>query len=146
MKFLVPFALVLSQLLAADAFVTTHHRTPTPSTRVAFRGAASNDSTKQSTHLFVGAENEENADTEASATDAGQETEEANSEPEDPELKAIREEIEQLESSLKEKRRELAYVSDKADEYTKSGYARKVAEMENMRRARSVSIHVFFLC
>jgi hypothetical protein len=136
MKFLVPFALILSQLMATDAFVTG---TLTPSTRMAFHSAASN-AVRQSTYLRVGGENEESPDTEASAAGAGQEMEEETSEPEDPELKAVREEIEQLESTLKERRRELAYVSDKAEEYTKSGYARKVAEMENMRRARSVSI------
>lgn len=58
---------------------------------------------------------------------------------EDPELTALKEEIAATEELLKEKRRQLAYVKDEADEYTKTGYARKVAEMENMRRARSVS-------
>jgi hypothetical protein len=33
----------------------------------------------------------------------------------------------------------LSYTQESAEEYTKSGYARKVAEMENMRRLRSVS-------
>ena len=63
-------------------------------------------------------------------------------EEEDPELKALKDEIAQLEQTLKDKRRTLAGTRDKADEYTKTGYARKVAEMENMRRARSVSMAV----
>ena len=96
----------------------------------------------------MSAENEENVDTEARSE--GEEAppaaaEEAQEEPqEDPEVVAIKEEIAKLESTLKEKRRELAYVSDKAEEFSKSGYARKVAEMENMRRARSVSVQQAF--
>ena len=88
-------------------------------------------------------ESDDHVDMEAPAGEYSEEgEEEEQQEPEveeDPEVVAIKEEIAKLESTLKEKRRELAYVSDKADEYTKSGYARKVAEMENMRRARSVS-------
>lgn len=59
-------------------------------------------------------------------------------EQEDPELVALKEEIAQLESSLKEKRRQVANTNDRAEDFSKAGYARKVAEMENMRRARSV--------
>lgn len=58
---------------------------------------------------------------------------------EDAELIALKEEIKAAETLLKEKRRQLSYVADEAEEYTQAGYARKVAEMENMRRARSVS-------
>jgi hypothetical protein len=58
---------------------------------------------------------------------------------EDPELVALKEEIAKLEAEVKEKRRQVEYTSDQADEYSQAGYARKVAEMENMRRARSVS-------
>lgn len=71
-------------------------------------------------------------------TEEVEEKEEEKEEVEDPELTAIKEEIEALERTLKEKRRALRGTEDKADEYTKSGYARKVAEMENMRRARSM--------
>ena len=84
-------------------------------------------------------ESEEKIDTEALGEEAQEEAvEEAPAE--DPELVAIKEEIAKLESTLKDKRRELAYTSDKAEEYSKSGYARRVAEMENMRRARAVSV------
>lgn len=58
---------------------------------------------------------------------------------EDPETIALKEEIAKLEAELKEKRRQVEYTADQADEYSQAGYARKVAEMENMRRARSVS-------
>ncbi|KAL7578603.1 hypothetical protein ACA910_009754 [Epithemia clementina (nom. ined.)] len=54
----------------------------------------------------------------------------------DPELQALKDETAKLEALLKEKRRSLALLRDMADDYTKTGYARKVAEMENMRRAR----------
>jgi hypothetical protein len=54
------------------------------------------------------------------------------------EVAALKDEIAALESSLKAQRRKVMQVSDEADEYTKSGYARQVAAMENMRRARSV--------
>jgi hypothetical protein len=67
-------------------------------------------------------------------------TEEKEEEPEeDPELVALKEEIAQLESTLKNKKTTLSYTQDQVEEYSKAGYARKVAEMENMRRVRSVS-------
>jgi hypothetical protein len=56
----------------------------------------------------------------------------------DPELVALKAEIAKLEADVKVVRRKAADTSDRAEEYTKTGYARKVAEMENMRRARSV--------
>ena len=65
--------------------------------------------------------------------------EESSAPPEDPEVVRIKEEIANLESALKSKRLAVADMSDRADEMSKAGYARKVAEMENMRRARSVS-------
>lgn len=58
---------------------------------------------------------------------------------EDPAVVALKEEIAALESSLKSKRSTLMYTKDQLEEYSKAGYARKVAEMENMRRIRSVS-------
>jgi len=58
---------------------------------------------------------------------------------EDPEVKAIKEEIAELEKTLKEKKSQIQYLQDSAERYSKAGYARKVAEMENMRRTRSVS-------
>jgi len=66
--------------------------------------------------------------------------EDTKEEEEDPELKALKEEIASMEATLKEKRRQVASYSDRADDFTKTGYARKVAEMEMMRRARSVRI------
>ena len=65
--------------------------------------------------------------------------------PEDPEIVAIKEEIAKMEQEIKSARRQLADINDRADDYTKTGYARKVAEMENMRRARSVSGTMFLM-
>jgi hypothetical protein len=58
---------------------------------------------------------------------------------EDPAITALKEQIATLESTLKSKQSSLRYAQDQAEEYSKAGYARKVAEMENMRRMRSVS-------
>jgi hypothetical protein len=69
----------------------------------------------------------------------GDESKAAAESEEDIELAALKEEIKELESTLKSKRTNLSYTQESAEEYTKSGYARKVAEMENMRRLRSVS-------
>lgn len=57
----------------------------------------------------------------------------------DPEVKALKDEISQLESDLKQKNRDLSKLEDLADNYSEGGYARKVAEMEGYRRTRSVS-------
>jgi len=65
--------------------------------------------------------------------------------PEDPELTALKQEIANLESELKAKQSTLSYTQSQVDEYSKGGYARKVAEMETMRRVRSVSSAVAVL-
>ena len=146
MKFVATLNILLSVALVTDAFVVQPSSiqklssATSPNAPVASYDAAAS---RQSTLLCMSSENnEENVDTEARTegeADAPVEDEVVEEEQEDPEVVAIKEEIAQLESTLKDKRRELAYVSDKAEEYSKSGYARKVAEMENMRRARSVS-------
>lgn len=75
-----------------------------------------------------------------SAEGSGEEGDEQKEEEpkEDPEIVALKEEIAALESTLKTKRGTLSYTEDQIDQYSKAGYARKVAEMENMRRMRSV--------
>jgi len=58
--------------------------------------------------------------------------------PEDPpELKVLKEKIVELESTLVEKKSSLQYNLEQCEEFSKSGYTRKVAEMENMKRVRS---------
>ena len=148
MKIVPTLCLVSSTGLLTHAFVLERaHRSPQASQSAKpMMGVVSHGSRQSAPwSLRMSEESEENVDTEARAEESSVEENapaegEAQEEvAEDPEVVAIKEEIAKLESTLKDKRRELAYVSDKADEYTKSGYARKVAEMENMRRARSVS-------
>ncbi|VEU34919.1 unnamed protein product [Pseudo-nitzschia multistriata] len=57
--------------------------------------------------------------------------------PEDPEVTALKESIAELEGNLADKKSKLQYELEKCEEYSKSGYARKVADMENMKRVRS---------
>jgi hypothetical protein len=58
---------------------------------------------------------------------------------------ALKQEIANLASDLKAKQSTLSYVQSQVDEYSKGGYARKVAGMETMRRVRSVSSDVVVL-
>jgi len=57
--------------------------------------------------------------------------------PANPEVTALKESIAALESTLADKKSKLQYELEKCEEYSKSGYARKVADMENMKRVRS---------
>lgn len=96
------------------------------------------------TRLWMKEEEDDKTDEIESVEDSAEEGEddadEKEEEPqEDPEITALKEEIAALEATLKTKRSTLSYTQDQAEEYSKGGYARKVAEMENMRRARSVS-------
>lgn len=90
--------------------------------------------------VVLRAQDEEN---EATSTESNELAEEEYEEQEDPEIEALKEEIADSEKKLKEKKRQLMNLSDRADDFSKEGYARKVAEMENMRRARSVSFNQF---
>jgi hypothetical protein len=87
-----------------------------------------------------GDKTDETESVEDSAGEGEDDADEKEEEPqEDPEITALKEEIAALEATLKTKRSTLSYTQDQSEEYSKGGYARKVAEMENMRRARSVS-------
>lgn len=85
----------------------------------------------------VKAEGEQQEEEASEAEEAKQEEEQP---PEDPEVVALKEAIADLERTLKEKQSTIQYLKEQAEQYSKSGYARKVAEMETMRRARSVSV------
>jgi molecular chaperone GrpE (heat shock protein) len=78
-------------------------------------------------------------DDEEEATSEDDEEEEEKEPEEDPEITAIKKEIADLESSLKQKNRDLNNLERMAEEYTKGGYARKVAEMESFRRSKSLA-------
>lgn len=75
-------------------------------------------------------------ETEEETESEGEEVEEPE---EDPEVTALKSEITQLESQLKQKNRDLNSLERMAEEYTKGGYARKVAEMESFRRSKSAA-------
>eukprot|EP00553_Chaetoceros_curvisetus_P004263 CAMPEP_0204628676 /NCGR_PEP_ID=MMETSP0717-20131115/16407_1 /ASSEMBLY_ACC=CAM_ASM_000666 /TAXON_ID=230516 /ORGANISM="Chaetoceros curvisetus" /LENGTH=232 /DNA_ID=CAMNT_0051645381 /DNA_START=76 /DNA_END=774 /DNA_ORIENTATION=- len=71
-------------------------------------------------------------------------TEEETSEEEAPasaddEVDAIKKEIAELETTLKNKNREINNVEKLGEQYTEAGYAREVAKMESYRRSRSAN-------
>jgi len=74
---------------------------------------------------------------ESASNDNDSTDEEEGGPPEDPELTALKESIAALEATLTDKKSKLQYELEKCEEYSKSGYARKVADMENMKRVRS---------
>lgn len=54
-------------------------------------------------------------------------------------IEAIKKEISNLESQLKSKNRELDSIEKMAEQYTKGGYARKVAEMEEIKKVKTAA-------
>lgn len=82
------------------------------------------------------ADESEESSTDETAEEAEEEEEETE---EEKELKALKEEITNLENSLKQKNRDLNNIERMSEEYTKGGYARKVAEMESFRRSKSIA-------
>ena len=89
-------------------------------------------------------EDETEQEVTAEATDEEEEQpEEATADIEedevDPEIKALKDQISEMESTLKQKNRDLSKLQDLADDYSEGGYGRKVAEMEGYRRSKSVS-------
>jgi len=61
-------------------------------------------------------------------------------EPEvDPEVKELKDKISQMESTLKQKNRDLSKLQDLCDDYSSGGFARKVAEMEGYRRSKKAA-------
>lgn len=115
--------LSLSAFFVADAFV--HH----PCNKL-FVGT-----TNQVNKYALFAEQEEETTTDE--TTSVEETAEEEEEPqEDPEVTALKEEIASLESDLKAKRSNLNNVQENVERYTQGGYARRVAQMEDMKRIR----------
>eukprot|EP00563_Minutocellus_polymorphus_P004453 CAMPEP_0181043770 /NCGR_PEP_ID=MMETSP1070-20121207/12894_1 /TAXON_ID=265543 /ORGANISM="Minutocellus polymorphus, Strain NH13" /LENGTH=279 /DNA_ID=CAMNT_0023122139 /DNA_START=25 /DNA_END=864 /DNA_ORIENTATION=- len=81
---------------------------------------------------------------EASATSPeggeGQQGEGEEEQPkEDPEVTAIKEEIAALEAKIKSRRNDLASIIDSVETYSKAGYARKVAEMDQISKMRGAA-------
>lgn len=94
-------------------------------------------------YLAAATEGENEVDTDDKEEAANEEEiseveEEEKVEEEDPEITALKEEISKLEADLKSKRFVLNDVRDRADDYTESGYLRKVAEMDNYRKRSEI--------
>jgi len=53
---------------------------------------------------------------------------------EDPEMVKLKEDIDELEREISKKRRILINTQDSTDDFSKSGYTRKIAKIENKRR------------
>jgi hypothetical protein len=139
-QFCVSLALVLASLAKVQSFAPAARLCSTPVAADRVFGVVQPSATRVWMAEEEAEKAEDSKDGEVEAEDESGEAEvESKEEEEDPEIKAIKDEITELESTLKSQRTTLAYTKDSADEYTKSGYARKVAEMENMRRIRSVS-------
>ena len=92
--------------------------------------------------LHSSAENEEIAAEEEEQVSAEvvmeEEEEQVEEPPEDPEVTALKEEIAQLEKTLKDKNRDLNSIESMVEKYSKEGYARKVAELDQLRKMRRV--------
>lgn len=83
-------------------------------------------------------ENAEAADADTATADADEPAEESPP-PLDPEIVALKESIASLESDLKAKKSQLSSLKETADTYSSTGYARKVASVENNKRLRGAN-------
>lgn len=104
----------------------------------------STTSTTSSTMLSMAEDDEASAAAEGEEISDAEEEQEEQGPPQDPEVTALKESIAKLESTLADKKSKLQYELEQCEEYSKSGYARKVADMENMKRVRSVSIIIVY--
>jgi hypothetical protein len=89
-----------------------------------------------------------NSDDESESTITTEEaTSQESQEPSAEELvlEQLKQDIADLESKIRTQRDRLSYVQNDLDDYSKAGYARKVAEMEQMRRNQRVRV-LFALC
>jgi molecular chaperone GrpE (heat shock protein) len=111
----------------------------------AARSFAPTNVLSSATSLRAEAEESEGEAAEASAAspeggEEGQQGEGGEEESkEDPEVTAIKEEIAALEAKIKSRRNDLASVVDSVEKYSKAGYARKVAEMDQIRKMRGAA-------
>lgn len=97
----------------------------------------STTSTTSATMLSMAEDDEASAAAEGEEISDAEEEQEEQGPPQDPEVTALKESIAKLESTLADKKSKLQYELEQCEEYSKSGYARKVADMENMKRVRS---------
>jgi flagellar motility protein MotE (MotC chaperone) len=103
---------------------------------------------RKSVGLYAAAEGEQQPESEtkepvfAETTSDKDQEEDEETEPED-EVTFLKQEIADLETILKAKQLLVEYHQEKVEQYSKDGYARKVAEMETMRRSRAVRVCLF---
>lgn len=125
--------LSLGTFLAANAFVI----------QPAANKLVVGPTTQENKFALFAEQQEESTTTDAStgSEETAEETteEEEETPPEDPAVTALKEEIANLESELKAKQSNLNSVQENAERYTEAGYARRVAQMEDMKRIRLVS-------
>jgi len=93
-----------------------------------------NDAGDKEDVAAAASEDEEQAEESVQAEVVAEEEEEESKE--DLELKAIKDEIAELETSLKQKNRDLNSIESMVDKFSKAGYARKVAELDQLRKNR----------
>eukprot|EP00550_Attheya_septentrionalis_P003740 CAMPEP_0198283152 /NCGR_PEP_ID=MMETSP1449-20131203/2824_1 /TAXON_ID=420275 /ORGANISM="Attheya septentrionalis, Strain CCMP2084" /LENGTH=293 /DNA_ID=CAMNT_0043979677 /DNA_START=100 /DNA_END=981 /DNA_ORIENTATION=+ len=100
-------------------------------------------SPRSSRMTFLRAEEEteaESGDAEEVVAEVVAEEEAEEEEPkEDVEIAALNEEIAKVETKIKTTRKDLNSAKNSVDEYSQAGYARKVAQMENMRKIRGAT-------
>ena len=137
----------------SDAFSTNkNHR---PQIMQLHHGCSAVATTATTTTLLMSEEDQQQEEEQETTTSSSEdstddekeeeEEEEEEKKPEEsPEVTDLKEKIAKLESTVAEKKSSLQYNLEQIEEYSKSGYARKVAEMENMKRVRSVSLFYFF--
>jgi hypothetical protein len=131
--------------LSVEAFVVVQpHKQPRhwvvvtkPTPRAAAAADDSSNSSSETTEKEMALTDITTKNDEDDTSDEKGETDDLKKE-EAAALAALKADIDKLGAQLKDKRRQLAYTADQAEELSAAGYARKVAEMENMRRARSV--------
>eukprot|EP00547_Thalassionema_nitzschioides_P003008 CAMPEP_0194205568 /NCGR_PEP_ID=MMETSP0156-20130528/4810_1 /TAXON_ID=33649 /ORGANISM="Thalassionema nitzschioides, Strain L26-B" /LENGTH=278 /DNA_ID=CAMNT_0038931871 /DNA_START=37 /DNA_END=873 /DNA_ORIENTATION=- len=123
--------LCLSAIFTAEAFTTIGRQYSSNPF-----GLSVLKNNKPSESVLYAEEEGDSVATEASEEEVEKVEEEQEEPPEDPEVVALKEDIKTFESELRAKRNNLSNVLDSADRYTQGGYARQVAQMEDMKRIR----------
>jgi molecular chaperone GrpE (heat shock protein) len=129
-------ASLASLAACGDAFVVPAARS------CSFSAAAPVVSSGSSLHAEAGeSEGDAAAEESAASPDGGDQQAEGEEEQpkENPEVTAIKEEIAALEAKVKSRRNDLASIIDSVETYSKAGYARKVAEMDQIRKMRGAA-------
>lgn len=127
-------------LKLSPSFAVLRH-TRHSSALCAEEGEASKEEVEEETEQEVTAESNDDSssDIDEEEEQAEEATDDVKEEEVDPEVKALKDEISQMESTLKQKNRDLTKLQNLADDYSEGGYARKVAEMEGYRRSKSAA-------